>query len=266
MSSTIVRLDQLPAAGDRGAPDQAHGAVHDDGVRLVALDHADVEEAGIFAVHGVVHDRAVAVAMILRRLDHADLLIGEIRHQVLQPVGTHDVVGVDDADDLGVVGGVGERKPQRAGLVAVEIVDIDELEALAERAAVLFDRLPIRGVGRVVDDHHAFEIRIFEARDRIERELEHLRRLFVGRDVHRDLGRIAVDGGGRRGNQAARTAAERDRRDLLDARERDQHQRDQQQDAEPERERRAGHEVVSVPEREHDRRTRRRPCWSRRRA
>ena len=93
-----------PAAGgvERGAADQAHGAVHDDGVGLVALDHADVEEAGIFAVHGVVHDAALAVAMVLRRLDHADLRIGEGRHQVLEPVGLHHVVGVDDADDLGV--------------------------------------------------------------------------------------------------------------------------------------------------------------------
>ena len=63
-----------PAAGglERRAADQAHGAVHDDGVDLVALHHADVEEAGIFAVHGVVHQRALAVAMILRRLDQAD--------------------------------------------------------------------------------------------------------------------------------------------------------------------------------------------------
>ena len=49
-----------PAAGgvERGAADQAHRAVHDDGVDLVALDHADIEEAGIFAVHGVMHDAA----------------------------------------------------------------------------------------------------------------------------------------------------------------------------------------------------------------
>jgi len=41
-----------PAAGHchRRAPDQAHGAVNDDGVLFVALDHADVEEPGIFAV------------------------------------------------------------------------------------------------------------------------------------------------------------------------------------------------------------------------
>ena len=64
-----------PAAGlfEGGAADQAHGAVHDDGVGLVALDHADVEEAGIFAVHHVMQRAAVAVAVILRRLDQADL-------------------------------------------------------------------------------------------------------------------------------------------------------------------------------------------------
>jgi hypothetical protein len=57
-----------PAAGgyQSRAADQAHRAVHDDGVVLVTLNHADVEESGIFGVHGAVHQRAVAVAMILR--------------------------------------------------------------------------------------------------------------------------------------------------------------------------------------------------------
>ena len=119
MSSQIVSLDQPPAAIERGAADQAHGAVHDDGVVLVPLHHADVEEAGIFAVHRVVHDAAVAVAVILRRLHQADLGIGEQRHEVLQPVGMHDVVGVEHADDLGVGRGVVEREPQRAGLEAL---------------------------------------------------------------------------------------------------------------------------------------------------
>ena len=32
------------------------------------------------------------------------------------------------------------REPQRAGLEALEIVGVDELEALAERAAMLLDR------------------------------------------------------------------------------------------------------------------------------
>ena len=119
MSSQMVSLDQPPACVERGAADQAHGAVHDDGVGFVPLHHADVEEAGILAVHGVVHDAARAVAVVLRRLHQADLRIGERRHQVLQPVGMHDIVGVEHADDLGVGRGVGEREPQRAGLEAL---------------------------------------------------------------------------------------------------------------------------------------------------
>jgi hypothetical protein len=46
--------------------------MYDDRVLLVALDHADVEETGIFALHGVMHEAAVAVAMVLRSLDQAD--------------------------------------------------------------------------------------------------------------------------------------------------------------------------------------------------
>ena len=97
-----------PAADgvDRRAPDQTHRAVDDDGVDFVALDHADIEEPGIFRVHRMVHDRAVAVAMILRRLNEPDARLGEQRHQVLQPIRLHDIVGVENADDFRVRRGV----------------------------------------------------------------------------------------------------------------------------------------------------------------
>jgi len=42
--------------------------VDDDGVDLIALDHADIEEPGIFSVHDVMHQRTIAVAMVLWRL------------------------------------------------------------------------------------------------------------------------------------------------------------------------------------------------------
>ena len=48
-------------------------------------------------------------------------------------------------------------------------------------------------------------------------------------------------------------------RELVDARERDDDQRDQQHGAEAEREGGAGHEIMSVPEGEQRRRPRRRP-------
>ncbi len=237
----------------RGAADQAHRAVHDDGVEFVALDHANVEEAGIFAVHDVVHQRTVAVAMLLRRLHQADAGIGEGRHEILQPVRMHDIVGVDDADDLGINSGAFHRDAQRAGLEALHLLGIDELEAFAELPAVILDRPPELWVGRVVDDADALEIRIVEPRHRIERLLQHLDRLVIGRYVDRDFRErdVLADRGGRKrralADQPARAAAERHRRDLLDPCHRDQDQRHQQHQTERERERRAPDEIVRRP-------------------
>src|SRR5262249_4119426 len=111
-----------PAASlhERGAAHQAHGAMHDDRVGLVPLHHYDVEAAGIFAVHRRVHWAALAVTMILRRLDQAHFGIAELRYQILEPVGVDRIVGVDDADDLRVRRGVSERESQRTGLVALK--------------------------------------------------------------------------------------------------------------------------------------------------
>jgi hypothetical protein len=116
--------------------------VHDDGVDLVALNHADIEEPGILRVQRAVHRRAVAVAMVLRRLHHADARVREQRHQILEPGWIDRVVGVEDADDLRVRRGVRQRQPQGAGLVTGELFHPDEFEAVAERTAMLFDRPP----------------------------------------------------------------------------------------------------------------------------
>ena len=153
--------------------------------------------------------------------------------------------------DFGVGRGVHHGEPQGAGLEACEVVGAHELEALAERAAMLLDRQPHRRVRRVVDHQHAFEIRVVEPGDRVERLLEHLRRLVVRRDVDRNLRRGGVGHQRRRLDQPPRLAAEGDGRDFLDARQRDDDQRDQQQGAEPEREGGARHEIMSVPIGEH---------------
>ena len=68
------------------------------------------------------------------------------------------------------------------------------------------------------------------------------------RDMDRYFRRKAVRSGQRGGDQATRPAPERDGGDLLDARERDRHQRDEQDDAKPEREGGAEHEIVVLPE------------------
>src|SRR5882762_3945756 len=150
---------------ERSTADEEHSAMHNDGIGLVALDHADIEESCIFAVHCLVHDRALAVAMVLRSLDHADLRIGKNGGEVFQPIGPNHIVGINDADDFGVSGRMGESQPQRTGLESRHVVLIDELEAFAEFPAVALDQLPILRIRRVVNDDNALEIRIFEMRN-----------------------------------------------------------------------------------------------------
>ena len=79
-----------PAADaiDRRTPDQAHRAVHDDSVDFVTLDHADIEEAGIFGIHRPMQDRAVAITMVLRRLDETDARIGKYGTNALSQSGS----------------------------------------------------------------------------------------------------------------------------------------------------------------------------------
>ena len=200
--------------------------------------------------------------MLLRRLHQADLRIGEDRDEIRQPARRDHVIGVDDADDLGIRRGPLQRDAQRTGLEAFDLVLAQEDEALAERLAMRLDRLPVIRVRRVVDDDDAFEVRIVQPGHGIERGLQHLRLFLVGRDMDRDLRRVVLRVRRQRRRhhleQAARLAAERDRGDLLDPRHRDQHQRHQQHDAEAEREGFAPDEVMALPEREHRRRTRRR--------
>jgi len=167
--------------------------------------------------------------MILRRLHQADARIGKYRYQVLQPIRLHDIVGIDDANDLGIDGGSVHGNAQRAGLEAFDLLGVDELEALTKRATVILNRLPERRIGRVVDDHHALEVGIIQPRDRIERLLEHLGRLEICRHMDRDLGKRALRGTVRTlHQQAARRGAEGNRGNFLDSRQCYQDQRNQQ--------------------------------------
>ena len=101
----------------------------DDGVRLVPLHHADIEEAGIFAVHHRVHDASAAVAMVLRSLHETDAREAKAGTRSLSQSGLDDIVGVEHADDLGLGRGVLKRKPERAGLETIEPLGAKEFEA-----------------------------------------------------------------------------------------------------------------------------------------
>src|SRR5690242_4273233 len=135
----------------------------DDGVDLVPLHHSDVKETSVFAVHRVMDHATLAVAVILRRLHEAYGGIREARYEIPEPIGVYDIVGVDYADDLGIRRRMIECKAQRRGLEAGQLVGADELETVAEYPAMLFDRLPKGGVGRVVDDDHTFVGRIVQS-------------------------------------------------------------------------------------------------------
>jgi len=80
-----------------------------------------IEEPGILAVHDVMHQRPVAVAMVLRRLHQADAGIGENRNQILQhiPAARHSrqsMMPMISASAAGAVHG----DAQRAGLEAFD--------------------------------------------------------------------------------------------------------------------------------------------------
>ena len=153
--------------------------------------------------------------MVLRRLHEPDGRIGERRHEVFEPVGRDDIVGIEHADDLRLWRGMLERKPERSRLEALELVRAHELEARAEQPAMLLDRPPKGGVGRVVDHQHAFEIRPIELGHAVERLAQHFRRLAAGGDMDRDERRMF----GRRAcphEQAQRLRPEHDGGELFD--------------------------------------------------
>ena len=162
--------------------------MRDDGVDLVPLHHADIEEAGIFAVHHRVHHAPVAVAVILRRLHEADARSGEGRDKILKPVRMNHVIGVEHADDLGFRRRMVEREPECAGFEAPELVLAHKFEAWPKQLAVLLDRPPQVRFWRVIDDHDAFEIGPVELGHAIQRLQQHLRRLAVGRNMDRHEG------------------------------------------------------------------------------
>ena len=54
-----------------------------------------------------------------------------------QSCGPHRVIGIDDADDVGICCRVCKREPQRARFVSGDIIRIDELETFTERAAMI---------------------------------------------------------------------------------------------------------------------------------
>ncbi len=141
-----------PAADalQRRVPDQRHRAVLNDGVALVAHDHADVKEAAILGVAHRLERVLFGVTIVLRGLHDGELLVGERGHQRAQPVRLDFVVAVDHRDDASIGRCAFERVVQRAGLESLQWRDVIELEALAQVPAMPLHRLPHGGSRRVL--------------------------------------------------------------------------------------------------------------------
>ena len=221
--------------------------MHDDGVGLVALDHADVEEAGIFAIHGGGNNSAIAVAVILGGLNHPDARIVESGDEIRQPIGMHRIIGIEHADDFRIGSRARQGEVQGAGFEAFELFHVDKLEAPAESPAVLLHRTPQRGLRRVVDDHNALVIRITQACHRIEREFEHIRRFAARRNMDRHFRCEALAGCHHGREQPTRLRSECDHGKLFQARERHRDQDRQQGKPGPERDSFSSGEIVGVP-------------------
>ena len=176
-----------PMRSSRFASHERHRAVLDDRVALVARDHADVEETAVFRMAHRLECAFRRIAIILRSLHDAGAGVGERRRQVAQPLGAHDVVGIDHADDGGIGRRALEREIQGTRLEAVERCHVEELEARPESCAMGLDGAPDGFVARVVVDDDDFEVRVVEFSQRVECLYQHLRRLVVSRDVYRDL-------------------------------------------------------------------------------
>ena len=176
-----------PAAGafQRRTPDHRHGAVLDDRVALVAMVHADAEEAVVLPRGHAAERVLLELAVRLRALHHGHLGIVEIAGERGQPVGAHLVVGVDHRHHVGFGRGFLQAEVQRAGLVTRPRFQVEETEALAELFAVRLHRLPHRRVLGVVVDHQHFVVLVIQRGQRIERDDHHLRRLVVAGQVDR---------------------------------------------------------------------------------
>ena len=169
----------------------------DDGVALVAGNHADEKKTPIFSITHCFESIFGLVPVILGGLDDADLGILELGHQFSQPVGGHGVVAVDHGNDLRRRVGVGQGKIQCAGLEAGQGRHMKKAEPGSQGTAMGLHRLPDLRIFGVVIHHQNLEARVIQRRQGVQGFHDHGRRLVVSRKVngnHRQLVIVSEDG------------------------------------------------------------------------
>src|SRR5882757_5523649 len=120
--------------------DECHGAVLNDGVALIARDHADVEETAILGVTHRLEGALAFVAIVLWRLDDGDTGVLKSRYGLAQPVRLDHVVAVDQPHTLRIRGGLAQSEVQGSCFETGQRRDMEEAEALTQPGTVRLDR------------------------------------------------------------------------------------------------------------------------------
>ena len=180
-----------------GGAHQRHRAVLHDGVALVAMVHADAEEALGLPVHHAVEGPWRFQPVRLRGLDHAHRRVLEMGPNLQEPARVDHVVGVHHRHPARLGVGHGQRLVQRTGLETGQSLPLREAQprvaSLRHPGSQRLARLRVGGV--VVDDDH-LEGRPLERQQRVHR-LRHHRRRLVG------TGQVDADERRRRGPERA---------------------------------------------------------------
>ena len=165
----------------------------DDGIVLVALHHADMEEATIFLIGHRLERVLRRIAVILRPLHQRDGGRGKIRDDAPQPERLHLVIAVDhrNIDRLGI--GQRQSPVEGAALEALELFEMKEAEIATgfgiEGPAMRLHRPPGFRIGGVVVQNDDFVIVVIQPGQRVQAFDHHLWRLVVGRQMDGDARR-----------------------------------------------------------------------------
>ncbi len=181
---------------ERLGPHQCAGAAPEGGIPSVLAGLEEPIEERLLMEWLTVGDPASVleagdVVEVLRRLDERDALVGEVAERGAQEVGSRDMVGIEEGQDLGVDHAKRVIHVARLGVLMGRTCEI----ARAQRGRELGDLRPL-----TVVEHPGLVLRLERDRRR-DRRHQDLGALVVGRDQHRDTrerGPARDGGAGRR--------------------------------------------------------------------
>ena len=128
--------------------------------------------------------RVVLIDVAPARLDHADLGVGEVRHQTHQEIAGREEIGVENRDELAA--GDLEAGLERAGLepgpvATVDVLDVNSLRSqpvdrqfgdAARHVRRVVQDLDLQTIARVLDGAHRLDQTIRDVHLVVERQLD----------------------------------------------------------------------------------------------